>query len=92
MDRTMRIRLGVMILVLLVGAGSAFARPVTEEGAGAPTSPNPIERLWNWLAALFVPLSDGSAGSPTSPTDPGLDGRMSAEVEAGMGMDPNGGS
>jgi hypothetical protein len=92
MVRTFRRPLVLLVLVLLVGAGSAQALPAVE-GPRAVQLQNPLVLAWEWMASFFEKIHsniDPNGGSlnpnPDHPTS------MGTESDVRSFIDPNGNS
>lgn len=89
----MNVRVGLMLAVLLVGAGTASsAEPLSRAGGGAVRFHNPVEQAWAWLSSLAAGAMaiwsgiEGISGEPGTTPD-SLNG-----VDGGVFIDPNGGT
>lgn len=79
----MNVRVGLLLAVLLVGAGTASsAEPLAASGGTSVRILSPVEQAWAWLSSLAEEAiavwsgAEGSSGDPgTTPEDlNGLDG------------------
>jgi hypothetical protein len=78
----LRVRLGLVMAMLLLGAGAASARPIMDHQPAVKEEHGLVERAWSWLTAVFDRFgatTDPSGNDavipspgPTSPLDPDL--------------------
>lgn len=87
MNRMMRFRMGVLVLMLLLGAGAAQALPevATASPAAERWAANPLTELWSWMTSWLESVVAGeeeTGGADSQGTGGGTDG--------GVYIDPNG--
>lgn len=86
MNRTMRFRMGILVLMLLLGAGAAQALP--EAAAASPAerwAANPLMELWGWVTSWLESVTAGQEGTGETPG-----AQTSREGDGGAYIDPNG--
>lgn len=91
MRRGMSVRVGLLLVVLLVGTGTASsAEPLSRSGGTEGRFLNPVEQAWAWLSSLAeeaVAIWSGAGGTSSEPgtTPEDLNG-----VDGGVFIDPFG--
>ena len=89
----MNVRVGLLLAVLLVGAGTASsAEPLSASGGTSVRLLNPVEHAWAWLSSLAeeaIAVWSGTGGSSNVPgtTPEDLNG-----IDGGVFIDPFGNS
>lgn len=89
----MNVRVGLLLAVLLIGAGTASsAEPLSAPGGTSVRILNPVEQAWGWLAALAAEAVAVWSGAQGSSGDPGtVPGDLNG-VDGGVFIDPFGNS
>ena len=87
------VRVGLMLAVLLVGAGTASsAEPLSVSGGASVRVLNPIEQAWAWLASVAEGAIAAWSGTEGSSGDPGTAPEDLNGVDGGVFIDPFGNS
>lgn len=89
----MNVRVGLMLAVLLVGAGTASsAEPLSVSGGTSVRFLNPVEQAWAWLSSLAEGAIAVLSGTEGSSGDPGTAPEDLNRVDGGVFIDPFGNS
>jgi hypothetical protein len=89
----MNVRVGLLLAVLLVGAGTASsAEPLSASGGTSVRSLNPVEQAWSWLSSLAEEAIAAWSGTEGSNGDPGTAPEDLNGVDGGVFIDPFGNS
>lgn len=89
MVRTFRRPLVLLIFVLVAGASSAQALPISEDPREVRLQ-NPLVLVWDWMASLFEKA--GSFIDPDGNSSYPIDPDAATAIDAGSFIDPDGNS
>lgn len=87
----MNVRVGLVLVVLLVGTGTASsAEPLSGSGGAAVRFLNPVEQAWAWLASLAEGAVAIWSGTEGTSSEPGTTPEDLNELDGGAFIDPFG--
>jgi hypothetical protein len=85
------VRVGLLLAVLLVGAGTASsAEPLSASGGTSVRFLNPVEQAWAWLSSLAKETIAAWSGTEGTSSEPGTTPEDLDGLDGGAFIDPFG--